>query len=130
MRRLISFRDFDWLLLTFVLIICSLGVLEIYSSTYGTKFATTTGMPLYIKQIYWILGGLFLMFMVSLVNYQVLLENAHWFYVASIVCLLAVTFLGTKPLGARRWIQPPHGHHFHPSELVKMVLILPLAKYF
>ena len=39
MRRLISFRDFDWLLLTFVLIICSLGVLEIYSTTYGTKFA-------------------------------------------------------------------------------------------
>ena len=52
MRRLISFRDFDWLLLTFVLIICSLGVLEIYSTTYGTKFAGA-----HVRQIYWILGG-------------------------------------------------------------------------
>ena len=130
MRRLISFRDFDWLLLAFVPLICSLGVLEIYSSTYGTKFATTTGTPLYIKQIYWIVGGMVLMFMVSMINYQILLENAHWFYVACIVCLLAVTFFGTKHLGARRWIMLPHGQHFQPSEWVKLVLIIALAKYF
>ena len=29
MRRLISFRDFDWLLLGFVLLLCALGVLEV-----------------------------------------------------------------------------------------------------
>ena len=79
-----SFRDFDWLLLAFVLIICSLGVLEIYSSTYGTKFAATTGTPLYVKQIYWILGGMVLMFVVSKISHQFLLENAHWFYIASL----------------------------------------------
>ena len=125
MRRLISFRDFDWLLLTFVLIICSLGVLEIYSTTYGTKFAGA-----HIRQIYWIMGGLLVMLGVSLINYQVLLENAHWFYMASVVSLLAVTFFGKKYLGARRWIQLPGGQHFQPSEWVKLVLILMLAKYF
>ena len=54
MRRLITFRDFDWVLLTFVLIICSLGVLEIYSTTYNTKFAGA-----HIRQIYWIMAGFF-----------------------------------------------------------------------
>ena len=78
MRRMISFRDFDWTLLVFVLLICSLGVLEIYSSTFGTKFANSGGTPLYMKQIYWILGGVVLMFLVSMINYQVLLENSHW----------------------------------------------------
>ena len=125
MRRLISFRDFDWLLLTFVLIICSLGVLEIYSTTYGTKFAGA-----HIRQIYWILGGLVVMLAVSLVNYQVLLENANWFYIASVVSLLAVALFGKKYLGARRWIQLPGGQHFQPSEWVKLVLILMLAKHF
>jgi len=96
MRRLISFRDFDWLLLTFVLIICSLGVLEIYSTTYGTKFAGA-----HIRQIYWILGGLVVMLAVSLINYQILLENANWFYVASVISLLAVAVFGKKYLGAR-----------------------------
>jgi rod shape determining protein RodA len=125
MRRLISFRDFDWLLLTFILLICALGVLEIYSTTYGTKFAGA-----HIRQVYWILAGLGVMLAVSLINYQVLLENAHWFYVASLVSLLAVAIFGKKYLGARRWIQLPGGQHFQPSEWVKLVLILMLAKYF
>jgi rod shape determining protein RodA len=130
MRRFLSFHDFDWVLLGFVLLISGLGVLEIYSSTYGTKFATTTGTPLYVKQIYWILGGLVLMFLASLVNYQMLLENAHWFYIASIVALLAVLVLGEKQLGGRRWIKLPGHQHFQPSEWVKLVLILVLARYF
>jgi len=130
MRRLVKFGDFDWLLLAFVLLICSLGVLEIYSSTYGTKFAATTGTPLYIKQIYWIIGGMVLMFMMSFVNYQLLLENSHWLYIASFASLLAVTVFGKKYLGARRWILLPGGQHFQPSEWVKLVLILAMAKYF
>src|SRR5262249_51868855 len=115
----------DWVLLTFVLIICSLGVLEIYSTTYGTKFAGA-----HVRQIYWIMAGLAVMLAVSLINYQILLENAHWFYLASVVSLVAVAFLGKKYLGARRWIQLPGGQHFQPSEWVKLVLILMLAKYF
>jgi rod shape determining protein RodA len=125
MRRMISFRDFDWVLLTFILLICLLGVTEIYSTTWGTKFAGA-----HIRQIYWILGGLGLMFMVSLINYQVLLENSHWLYIASLASLLAVALFGKKYLGARRWIQLPGGQHFQPSEWVKLVLILAMAKYF
>ncbi len=125
-----DFKDFDWVLLAFVLLICSLGVLEIYSSTFGTKFAATGGTPLYIKQVYWIIGGVALMFLVSRINYQFLLENSHWFYIAAVVSLLAVAIFGKKYLGARRWIQFPGGFHFQPSEWVKLVLILAMAKYF
>ena len=125
MRRMISFRDFDWVLLTFVLIICACSVIEVYSTTYGTKFAGA-----HIKQIYWVLGGLLVMFLMSMVNYQVLLENSHWLYGAAILSLLAVTFFGKKYLGAKRWVQLPGGQHFQPSEWVKLVLIIALAKYF
>ncbi|HYX51846.1 MAG TPA: rod shape-determining protein RodA [Candidatus Limnocylindrales bacterium] len=128
--RNVNFRDFDWVLFSFVLLICSLGVLEIYSSTFGTKFAATSGTPLYVKQVYWIIGGVVLMFVVSLLNYQMLLENAHWFYIAAVLSLLAVAIFGKKYLGARRWIQFPGGFHFQPSEWVKLVLILAMAKYF
>ncbi|MGH9571306.1 MAG: FtsW/RodA/SpoVE family cell cycle protein, partial [Candidatus Angelobacter sp.] len=124
MRRMISFRDFDWVLLAFVLLICFLGVLEIYSTTWGTRYAGA-----HVRQIYWIAGGLVLMFLVSLINYQVLLENSHWLYIASLVSLLAVIVFGKKYLGARRWVQLPGGQHFQPSEWVKLVLILALAKY-
>lgn len=125
MRRMISFRDFDWVLLTFVLIICACSVLEVYSTTSATKFAGA-----HIRQVYWIIGGMALMFLMSLINYQVLLENSFWLYVVAIVSLLAVAVVGKKYLGARRWIQLPGGQHFQPSEWVKLVLIIVLAKYF
>jgi rod shape determining protein RodA len=125
MTRYFSLQDFDWLLLSFVLLICGLGVMEIYSATLHTKFA-----GVYTKQIYWILAGLVLMFLISLVDYYALLDKTHWFYIASVVSLIAVLLVGKKYLGARRWIQMPGGQHFQPSEWVKLVLILALAKYF
>ena len=125
MRRFISFRDFDWMLLGLVLIICAVGVFEIYSATRQTKF-----IGFQTKQVYWIIAGLVIMFLMSLVNYQAILENVHWFYIASILSLLAVAVVGKKVLGARRWIPLPGGQHFQPSEWIKLVLILALAKYF
>ncbi len=125
MARNISFRDFDWLLLTFVLIICALGVVEIRSATLHTKFA-----GVHIKQLYWIAGGLAGMFAVSVLNYQMLLERVHWMYIGAVASLMSVLVFGQKYLGARRWVKLPGGNHFQPSEWVKLILILAVAKYF
>ncbi len=125
MSRYVSFRDFDWLLMGFVMAICALGVVQIHSATEHTKFAGA-----HIKQIYWIGAGLGAMLLVSLLNYQALLEQIHWVYIASLTSLIAVLLLGQTYMGARRWIKMPGGGHFQPSEWVKMVLILAMAKYF
>jgi rod shape determining protein RodA len=125
MSRYVSFRDFDWLLLVFVLLICALGVMEIRSATQHTKFAGS-----HVKQVYWILGGVGMMFLVSMLSYQALLEKIHWFYIAAVASLTAVMIFGQKYLGARRWIKMPGGNHFQPSEWVKLILILAVAKYF
>ncbi len=125
MSRYVSFRDFDWLLLVFVLMICALGVMEIRSATMHTKFAGAQ-----IKQMYWVAAGVGMMFVMSLVNYQALLDRIHWFYIASVGSLMAVLIFGQKYLGARRWIKMPGGNHFQPSEWVKLILILTVAKYF
>src|SRR6202171_157930 len=125
MSRYVSYRDFDWVLMGFVLVICALGVLQIHSATEHTKFAGA-----HIKQIYWILAGVGAMFLVSLLNYQALLEQIHWMYVAALASLIAVLLFGQKYLGAKRWIKLPGGGHFQPSEWVKLILILAVAKYF
>src|SRR4030081_900425 len=125
MSRYVSYRDFDWLLMGFVLVICALGVLQIHSATEHTKFAGA-----HIKQIYWILAGVGAMFLVSLLNYQALLEQIHWMYIVSLASLISVLLFGQKSLGARRWIKMPGGGHFQPSEWVKLILILAVAKYF
>jgi rod shape determining protein RodA len=125
MSRYVSYRDFDWLLLGFVLLICGMGVWEIRSATMHTKFAGA-----HVRQVYWIVGGVGLMFLISLVNYQALLDRVYWFYIAAVTSLVAVLVFGTKALGAKRWIKMPGGNHFQPSEWVKLILILAIAKYF
>lgn len=125
MRKYLSFRDFDWTLLAFVLTIAAIGVVQIYSSSLNTKFE-----DFHIKQIKWVIAGMVVMFIVSMVNYHTLLENVHWAYIAILVSLVAVALFGVKALGARRWIRLPGIGLFQPSEWAKLVLIIALAKYF
>lgn len=124
MRRFMSFADFDWPLLGLVMLLCLISVGEIYTATLNTKF---TGF--HIKQIFWILGGIVGMFLLSKVNYHRLLEFVPWLYGISIVFLIAVKLFGTKVLGAKRWIKIGP-MHFQPSEWVKLVLIIAVARYF
>jgi rod shape determining protein RodA len=124
MTRLSSYRDFDWVLLGFVLLLSVISVLEIKSATVHTKFH---GFD--TKQIGFLAIGLFLMFVISLIDYHRLLDISHWAYGIGILSLVAVAAVGTKVLGGKRWIAF-HGAHFQPSEWIKLVLILSVARYF
>ncbi|HEX3940353.1 MAG TPA: rod shape-determining protein RodA [Acidobacteriaceae bacterium] len=125
MRRSISFRDFDWLLLGLVLLLSLISILEIYSATLHTKF-----VGFHTRQMYWLLGGLVAMFILSRINYHRLIDIVHWLYGFCLVSLVAVLLVGTRVLGARRWIKLPGGVHFQPSEWVKLILIVAIARYF
>jgi rod shape determining protein RodA len=125
MRRFLSFRDFDWTLLGFVMILSVISILEIYSATLHTKFVGFHRM-----QILWLLGGLVAMFVFSVIDYHRLVDIIHWIYGFCLISLGAVLAVGTKVLGARRWIKLPGGIHFQPSEWVKLVLIVAVARYF
>ena len=125
MRRFSSFRDFDWTLLTLTLLICVISVLEIKSATLHTKFHGFGE-----KQILFLVAGVVVMFVISTIDYHRLIDLAPWAYGVSILLLIAVKLVGQKVLGARRWINLGGGVHFQPSEWVKLVLILAVARYF
>ena len=125
MRRFSSFRDFDWTLLTLVLLMSVISVLEIKSATLQTKFRGFDH-----KQIEFLLVGLVLMFLISVVDYHRLIDLAPWAYGVGIVSLVAVILVGTKVMGGRRWNNLGGGIQFQPSEWVKLILILAIARYF
>jgi rod shape determining protein RodA len=125
MRRFSSFRDFDWTLLTLVLLMSVISVLEIKSATLHTKFHGFGE-----KQIEFLIAGVVMMFIISVIDYHRLLDLSPWAYGVSFVLLVAVKAVGQKVLGARRWINLGGGVHFQPSEWVKLVLILVVARYF
>ncbi len=125
MRRFLSLRDFDWTLLGFVLMLSVISVLEIYSATMHTKFHGFEKM-----QVLWILGGLAAMFVMSVIDYHRLLSSIYWIYGFCLLSLVAVLAVGTRVMGGKRWIKLPGGIHFQPSEWVKLVLIVVIARYF
>src|SRR5450755_809072 len=123
-RRFLSFRDFDWVLLGLVLSLSVISILEIYSATLHTKFVGFEKM-----QMFWLAGGLVAMFALSFIDYHRLIDYVNWAYGFSLIGLVAVIFVGTKVLGARRWIRIG-SVHFQPSEWVKLILIVAVARYF
>ena len=105
MSRYISFRDFDWLLLVFVLMLCGLGV-----TRDPQRHRRTPNSPARTSnRLYWIRGGIACMFLMSFINYQLLLDGVHWMYIVAIASLMTVIIFGQKYLGARRWIKMPGG---------------------
>jgi rod shape determining protein RodA len=125
MRRFLSLRDFDWTLLGFVMTLSVISVLEIYSATLHTKFHGFQRL-----QILWIVGGLVAMFVMSVIDYHKLLSVIYWLYGFCLLSLIAVLAVGQRVMGGKRWIRFPGGIHFQPSEWVKLVLIVLMARYF
>jgi rod shape determining protein RodA len=123
LRRFLSFRDFDWWLLCLVLMLGVISVLEIYSTTVHTRFASFES-----KQIFFIAAGVVCMFILAKIDYHRLIDLSPWMYGIFLVSLVAVRLVGHKALGARRWIALGP-IQFQPSEWVKLVLILAMARY-
>jgi rod shape determining protein RodA len=66
---------------------------------------------------------------VYIVDFRFWSNLAYLFYAFSLVALIIVGLLGTIKLGAQRWIDL-YFFTFQPSELMKLALILALAKYY
>jgi rod shape determining protein RodA len=119
--------NIDWMLVGLVLVLGAWGLTTVYSATHGRL--ETHLEDLYLKQIYWFAAGLVLMALITLVDYQYLGRGAYLLILLGILMLVAVLLFGRVASGARRWISlGPLS--FQPSELVKVFLVLSLAKYF
>ena len=124
MKDAVGTRDYDWWLLAILATICALGVLEIYSATHGSSLA---GM--HMKQVRWLAIGFIAMFVLSRLDYHLILDQAPILYLIGIVSLVAVLLFGHRRFGAQRWI-PVLGEFFQVSELVKLIIIIVLARFF
>ena len=124
-RRLIS--NFDWGLFLLTIIIGAVGILTIYSAIYGRSESHLS--RLHIKQIYWMIIGLAVLFVVILTDYNSLEKYVYVLYFMMIFFLVYLLVFGKLVAGTQRWVVLGP-LTFQPSELMKIVLIMTLAKYF
>jgi rod shape determining protein RodA len=116
-------KDFDWFILVLALAIAVIGVIEIHSATQYDKAEN-----FYLKQIYRILVGLLLMTLAMSIDYHTLAENIPYFYIIAILSLIFVLLFGRRISGSKSWISLG-GFEIQPSELVKVVVVVALARF-
>ncbi len=124
MSGYLNLRDIDWGMLIIVLVICALGVVQIFSAAMGTQWQDA-----WWKQVIWTVVGLLLMWIATAIDYHALMTRVWALYALSILLLLGVLVAGKQAFGSTRWIPLAPSVHLQVSEFVKLVIILLVARY-
>ena len=124
-RRLV--QHFDWGLLGLTLLLGAIGIITLYSAV--TAGAPTPQKILYIKQMIWFGLGLTAMIAAFLFDYKKLDQLSFFIYGFCIFLLICVLFFGKFVSGSRRWLMVGP-FTIQPSELIKIGLIIVLARYY
>ena len=113
----------NWFFIIILIQISSIGIALLYSIAGGSW------EPWASNQIIRISIGLLVLILVSFVHVRVWYRYANYFYLFSIFLILITLFFGKEVSGATRWINL-YFFSFQPAELVKIFILLALAKYF
>jgi rod shape determining protein RodA len=117
---------FDWTVFVLALLLAGVGVLSVFSATWGNS---RQGLdPLVVRQLTWVGIGALLMASTALLDYRSLNTYAYLFYAVTIVLLALVAVAGQSTGGSRRWISLGV-MKLEPSELAKLAVALVMVRY-
>ena len=120
MFRNYKLKNFNLILVAAVFGLTMVGIFVIGSANEGYQNRQILGMVL----------GLLVMVVVSLIDFEFILQFHYAYYGMTILLLLSPLFFGDEGrLGAKRWIDLGF-IRFQPSELAKVLLVLFFAKFF
>ena len=112
----------DWPLVLLLVMTTAFGIAMLYSAAQGWD-------PWASRQLVRFGIGLGLMLAIALIDIRVWMRYAYVFYFLGLALLAVVEIAGFSGMGAQRWISLG-GFNFQPSEFMKMMLVLGLARYF
>ncbi|GMT42779.1 MAG: rod shape-determining protein RodA [bacterium] len=118
---------FDWPLFFLTLLISFFSVVVIYSANFTSDSEFIRSI--YLRQLEWNFYGLFLLVLLAALDYRILERPAYIVYFIFIVLLVKVLLSARVISGSQRWL-PVGGMNLQPSELMKVVLIIALARYY
>jgi rod shape determining protein RodA len=123
-RLIVRLREIDWTYCAVICVIAAAGGAMLYSVAGGQW------QPWAAEHL--IRFGLWFLVMIALamVDLQIWFLIAYPLYAVSLGLLVMVAAHGHSALGAQRWINLGPIHQFQPSELMKIGLVLALARFY
>ena len=114
---------------TILFIIISFFVVGLFFSLVSTSLIAsdrlnTNSYYFFIKHLAFILLGLSIMFLFSLVKENYLIKLSIIFFILSFLFLLLVPIIGVEIKGSKRWLDLPFLPRFQPVELIKPFYII------
>ncbi len=114
-------KGLDIALVSSISLLILLGLLNLYSATFGEKDI------FFYKQIAWIVLGGIICVVVAFYDYHRIVERSNYLYLGGLLLLALVLFIGKGAGGARRWLSM-FGFSLQPSEFMKPIMIVLFSK--
>ena len=118
-----KFKNLDYLLLFCILLLGFISLTTMYSTDGGQILFHTKSH--FVKLVAFTV----MMLIISLINIRFWFLVGYLFYLSIIALLLWTYFFGIKSSGSQRWMDL-YFINLQPSELMKICIIICLAKYF
>ena len=113
----------SWSLVFLLVLLAVIGLAMLFSA------ANAQWDPWASRQLLRFAVGIVLMIAVALTDIRIWMRHAYTLYFMVLVLLIAVEVLGNTGMGAQRWINIGFVQ-IQPSEIMKITLVLALARYF
>jgi rod shape determining protein RodA len=120
-------RSVDWTIVLACALLMTIGILFIYSS--GVTIAGDIATNEYRKQILWAISALILLVSALLLDTNRISDYVPIIYGIFLVLLVYTMLFGKIVNGARSWLAIIGDYGIQPSEFMKVVTVLFLARY-
>lgn len=115
-------HSIDWVVVLLAFGVIALALINLNSAGKGDWTGRVA------TQLRWVGLGTIVMFVVTAIDYRVIYRLAYAAYVFGVGLLVLVPLIGIKVNNARRWLGT-QDYRIQPSELMKVILVIALARY-
>jgi rod shape determining protein RodA len=124
----ISIKKFDFVSILIVSLLIIIGLVNIYSSTYFDNMSFFSFKNPFGKQLIFTLISLIIFLFILISDDRFFFRYSSVIYLFGIILLIAVLIFGNEVKGAKSWFSLM-GFSLQPSEFMKPIIALALAKY-
>lgn len=120
-----SIKNIDWFLCTLVIILVVFGLAAIYS----TSFDSAKIVNFEKQAIFSVIGFILMAAIILMVDYRMLRTYSGILYLGAVLFLILIIATASMTRGVYSWFDFG-GFSLQPTEFIKIILVVSLAKYF